>query len=514
VTFLDITDRKRTETEVHASEAQLRALLTSTPAIIFTTDLQGHIQQINRTLPGLTLEMVVGTSVLAFADPRDRSVVMDAIERVGRTGEIFGYESRGPPDFPPARYSVRIAPVKIEDRIVGLIFNALEVTEQRELQNRIMVSDRMASVGTLAAGIAHEINNPLTFLMSSLSWVLRELESEASALDRPSMVVRLRHAAEGADRIRDIVRDLSTFTKSRDEEARPIDLHRVIESAIRMANNELRYRARLVREFGDVPPVLANESRLGQVVLNLLVNAGQAIVEGAVEQNQVRVCTGVAPDGRVLIEVTDTGSGITDDVVDNIFDPFVTTKAMAAGTGLGLYISHNIVRSLGGEIRAENVPGGGARLTVFVPAAAAIPEVAVPTPGCPPGRRRLRVLVVDDEEGIRLVLRHMLRGHHDVSLAASGREAVNRVEESSFDAVLCDLIMPDMTGMDVYNHLRRRHPRLADATVFMTGGAFTPRAREFLDQCHNVVLTKPFHEPDVLDALARIEAAEDEPPSA
>jgi CheY-like chemotaxis protein len=108
----------------------------------------------------------------------------------------------------------------------------------------------------------------------------------------------------------------------------------------------------------------------------------------------------------------------------------------------------------------------------------------------------------------------MLRGHHDVSLAASGREAVNRVEESSFDAVLCDLIMPDMTGMDVYNHLRRRHPRLADATVFMTGGAFTPRAREFLDQCHNVVLTKPFHEPDVLDALARIEAAEDEPPSA
>jgi signal transduction histidine kinase len=179
----------------------------------------------------------------------------------------------------------------------------------------------------------------------------------------------LREAREGAERVRHIVRDLKVFSRGDTEERTAVDPRRVMDSCANMARGEIRHRARLVKRYAETPRVSANEARLGQVLLNLLVNATHAIPEGAPDENEIRVATGVDAEGRVMMEVEDTGSGIPDDVKAHIFEPFFTTKTGGAGTGLGLSICQSIVTALGGEITVESEVGRGTTFRVFLPPA-------------------------------------------------------------------------------------------------------------------------------------------------
>ncbi len=372
---------------------------------------------------------------------------------------------------------------------------------------QLMLADRMVSVGTLAAGVAHEINNPLAYLTAALDFLDREIEGigqklPAGRLDEVSQA--LAEAREGAGRVKHVVRDLKTFSRVEEERRSRIDLRPVIESSINMAFNEIKYRARLVKDYGRTPPVLANEARLGQVFLNLLINAAQAIPEGHSDEKEIRVVTRTDALGRAVVEVRDTGSGIPSDVVERIFDPFFTTKPAGVGTGLGLSICRNIVTALGGEIVVESRVNEGTVFRVLLPAAPApADDEASSRPAPQKQGRRGRVLVIDDEPGICTAVRRVLAPEHDVIALTSAPEALERITRGErFDVILCDLMMPKMTGMDLFAEIATLAPEQSERMVLLTGGAFTSRASQFLDQVPNARVEKPF-DPASLLALVR-----------
>ena len=283
-----------------------------------------------------------------------------------------------------------------------------DLSERSELQANLLQADRMAAVGTLAAGVAHEINNPLAYAIANLDVLARRLPGtiervRASALDvspeeAPALekiaaelvdaAEMLAVAREGVDRVRSIVRDLKTFSRADDVALGPVDLHEVLDSSIGIALNEIRHRALLSREYGAVPLVEINESRLGQVFLNLLVNAAQAIPEGRAEAHTIRVRTSTDERGRAMVEVTDDGVGIPKHLLGKVFEPFMTTKPVGEGTGLGLFVSRSIVKAAGGEITVESELGKGTRVRLSLPAAP--PRVKLDS--APPSRDRKSVV--------------------------------------------------------------------------------------------------------------------------
>ena len=369
--------------------------------------------------------------------------------------------------------------------------------EHRKKQERQLISERMTSVGTLAAGVAHEINNPLAAIVANLELMandLRALAGELHGSDRLHVVFeQLRDARDGAERLRNIVRDLRIFSRSHDAELGPVDVNAVLESSLRMAWNDVRERARLVTNYSDVPPVLANEARLGQVFLNLIVNAAQGIPPGDLEQNTIRVTTAVDPSGRVVVELRDSGSGIPRENLPRIFDAFFTTKPTGAATGLGLTICHKIVTDLGGTIEVESELGAGTVFRVKLPASRGDPNVELHRQPTAVATRRGQVLVIDDEPMIARAIWRSLEREHDVTVSASAGEALQRIAAGErFDVILSDLMMPQMTGMELHDQLLRDVPDQAARMVFLTGGAFTPGAREFLDTVRNHRIEKPF----------------------
>jgi CheY-like chemotaxis protein len=367
----------------------------------------------------------------------------------------------------------------------------------------------MASVGTLAAGVAHEINNPLAFILANLEFAVSELERTGAD---PEVLRALGEARDGSVRVREIVRDLRTFSRAESGAKERVDPRSLLQAAIGLAQNEIRHRARLEVDVGEVPVVLGPERRLVQVFVNLLVNAAQAIPEGRADQEVVRATVDTAPDGRARIAISDSGSGIAPEVRARIFDPFFTTKPVGVGTGLGLAICHGIVSALGGEIHVESTPGRGSTFRVLLPpapleetaAAPAPPEEAVPAPiAAAEGQDRGgRILVVDDDVLVGRAVGRMLSSRHAVVTRSSAREALDELGRGrdGYDVVLCDLMMPEMTGMELHARLRELDPALADRTIFITGGAFTPGASEFLARVPNPRLEKPF-DPDRLREL-------------
>jgi signal transduction histidine kinase len=386
--------------------------------------------------------------------------------------------------------------------------------QRKKMQEQLLMSERMASVGILAASVAHEINNPLAVLAANLEIIAQNLVGIAAAGTTPAEAARgagdgdeaqlpgkmalvnetLRDAQEAAERVRLIVRDLKIFSHPGDaEKSGPVEVQDVLESSIRMASNEIRHRARLVRDYGQVPPVEANEARLGQVFLNLIVNAAQAIPDGRVADNEIRISTRLGEAGRVVTEISDTGVGMPPDELLHVFDAFFTTKAAGVGTGLGLAICHRIVTSLGGDISVHSQPGAGATFRVSLPLARGAAAQAVEAVAENPAARRGLILVVDDEPMLGKVIRRILGRDHEVIVATSAIEALQLINGGRrFDIILSDLMMPEMTGMDLHGELLRSSPDQAGKMIFMTGGTFTEAAKSFLDSVSNQTMEKPF----------------------
>jgi CheY-like chemotaxis protein len=291
-------------------------------------------------------------------------------------------------------------------------------------------------------------------------------------------------------RIRVIVRDLQTLTRS-DEAHGEIELRQVVDQAIQIAGAELRNRAPIVRRYESVSTVVGSRTRLGQVFLNLIVNAAQATPEGSSADHRIEIA--IRDIGsEAVVEVIDTGSGIAPEHLERIFDPFFTTKPVGMGTGLGLSISREIIIRHGGTLTARSTPGLGTTMTVRLPHGVRAVERAAPVAAVVSNARRAKVLVIDDEP---LIARILARGlsRHQVVVTDHARDALARIEQGeTFDVILCDLMMPDVSGIDVHEYLSREHPAIARRMVFMTGGAFTSRAKSFLSMVGNERIEKPF----------------------
>lgn len=377
--------------------------------------------------------------------------------------------------------------------------------------------ERMASLGTLAAGVAHEINNPLAYVLGSLDIGLRELNDLQTLMREGSneeltllagALSAFDNAREGAERVRHIVRDLMEFSRAGAAPSASANVEAVLDATLRVVWNEIRHRARLVKSYAGVSRVSGDEARLGQVFLNLIMNAAQAI-EGDPAANEIRISTR-KEHGSAVIEVSDTGTGIESEHLGRIFDPFFTTKGRSTGTGLGLSICHGIVTGLGGEISVFSAMNRGTSFKVVLPFApeesAARRAVVEAPPESEAGPSR--ILIIDDEPLLGQTLHYAFKGRHDVVVSTSGREALSRLEKDArFDLVLCDLMMPDVSGSAVYEEVKRSYPALVRCFVFMTGGAFTDRARDFLAKHPGIQLEKPFNIDDIERLLRQFNAA-------
>ncbi len=393
--------------------------------------------------------------------------------------------------------------------------------ERKELQAKLALADRMVSVGTLAAGVAHELNNPLAYVSANVTYLTEQVAHLAALLapaaraeaEVADVLAQLdeaaRDAKDGVDRMRVIVRDLRTLSRADDASVGPVDLGPVLDSCVNVAWNELKHRAHLEKDIRHLPTVLGSAGRLGQIFLNLLVNAAQAVPEGQADQHRIRVSARPLGEDRVVIEVSDTGCGIAPEVLPRIFDPFFTTKPPGVGTGLGLSIVHGIVTSMKGEISVESTPGQGSTFRVVLPVAGHEPAEEHhddPAGGAPeaPAPRRARLLVVDDEPLVGSVLQRTLADQHEVVVCGGVREALDRLARGeTFDLVFSDLLMPELTGMDLHAELSRSHPDLAGRMVFLTGGACTDAARDFLARPGMEFVEKPFDLMAIREVIAR-----------
>jgi len=378
-----------------------------------------------------------------------------------------------------------------------------DVTERKRLEQRIAVSERLAAIGTLTAGVAHEINNPLAaslanveFALERLTWLRSDIAT--NGLTRSAMstleqaTAALFDAERAGQRVRTIVQDLKRFARAEEAERTVLDLPNVLDVAIKLTEHQVRHSAKVSRRYGTTPLVEANEGQLVQVVVNLLVNAAQAIGSGATTRNEIVVSTRTDDAGRAEFVVTDSGPGISKQDLAKIFDPFFTTKPIGDGTGLGLSICHSVVASLNGELSVESEPGAGAAFKVALPPASPKVEPIKSPSIAPPVGRRGRVLCIDDDQAVLRTVSRVLDWHEVVG-EVRAHDALSRIAHGeSFDVIFCDLMMPEMTGVDFYHTIRTANPGLAERIVFLTGGAFTPGAAAFLDTCANLVVLKPF----------------------
>jgi PAS domain S-box-containing protein len=475
--------------ELGRSESRMRTLIEHLPDAIFVLR-EGRFVFVNAAFAAYlgyaASSEVIGARLLDVIHPEDQREGI-AIEQGARAPRKVRMLKR---DGEAA--SAEVAGLAmIWDGEPSTVAIARDLTERNRLETQLLLADRMASVGTLAAGVAHEINNPLGYVLGNLTALLHGLGPDGAV--GPELRQALTDAIHGAKRVRDIVQDLQTFSRGdASRKSAPVDVLRVMDVSIRMAYSAVKHRARLERDYRPVAAVLGSESRLGQVFLNLIVNAAQAMPERSADENEIKVSVTQDVD-EVVVEVQDNGSGMKEETRRRVFDPFFTTKPIGEGTGLGLSICHSIVRSMNGKIEVESEPDVGTTFRVRLPVARAAPtrETIEPPPPSVEERRE-RVLVIDDEPMIGVMIRRLLAAHCDVLPLTSPREALRRIAANEkFDAILCDLMMPRMSGIEFFTELSAFAPEMAKRTGFLTGGAVTAQARRFVAEHADHTLEKP-----------------------
>jgi signal transduction histidine kinase/CheY-like chemotaxis protein len=367
-----------------------------------------------------------------------------------------------------------------------------EMERRSTIQERLIQTERTASMGSLASGMAHEINNPLTYVIGNLELMRDQLR--VGAPPDSELMFLASEALEGSHRVASLVRDLNSYSRVGDSHVGPIDLASMIERSIRLVANEIRHRAKLDVDCEPGLRVLGDKGGVQQVLINLLVNAAHSIEAGFVDQNRIRV-SARSQDQRILVEISDTGCGISPEALDRIFEPFFTTKAVGEGTGIGLSITRNILDSMGGSITVDSSPGVGSTFSVWMKLVEPDTFEAAPSPVSPAGSIRtdpkLRILVIDDEQRVLRYLKNALV-HHEVHAERYAKTALKRILQEDYDVILCDLMMPEMTGMDLYAEIQRDRPDAAQRMLFMTAGTFVEGARDFLTSVSGRWIAKPF----------------------
>jgi signal transduction histidine kinase len=518
IAFTDITAEVRALVDRAEIEKRHEIAIHHAPVLLFVMDRASVVTAADGALRATLVAEnggMIGRSL--FEVYKSNPVVVENVRRA-LAGETVSYSV----DVRNLTLDVWIGPLRdATGELAGAIGVCTDVTEGRRLQARIIQDDRIRAMGTVAASVAHEINNPLTYVLAGLEQATLEIESlstefevlrrsgyDAVATTALRRLGRLKEhlnpVAAGTRRIRDVTRELKAFTRPDDERLTRVDVTGLVRAALSLWRKEIEARAQLVEDIGASPPVRANETRLVQVVTNLLMNAWQALPSPDPPRHVIGVRTG-SLDGGALIEIWDSGPGVLQHLREKIFEPFVTTKDIGTGTGLGLFVCRNIINALQGRITVHDAPGGGALFRVILPAAAgetlASPPASAVEPTGEHRNQRPRILIIDDDALVASGLAACLATDcFEVRTVLDAREGLAIfLADHGLDLVYCDVMMNDFTGIDLYEALRQKAPQRLSKVVFMTGGAFTAQAQAFVEQRRDAHVQKPFD----IDADAR-----------
>ena len=517
--------------DAHGTETQSRLLLTRATDGIVVVDPARRVLFANAAACGM--------------------LAADCEELVG---EVFEYSV--PEETEPATYQVQLPDGLVSPVTATAIVSVWDGREATIIQMQPMLrpsippsvppsippallgprvsEDRLRAVGRLAASLAHEVNNPLTFVLANLESLreshqairrfIRKLRVDLATREAitPQSFEQITTDAnlqeviddtadmltdcyKGMHRIQDIARSLGTFSRADDKQAEMTDITRVVDDACAMVFNQIRYRARLVKRFEPIPMIAAFPGRIVQALVNMLTNAAEAIDGGAYDKHRIIVSTHLEGD-HVIVGVSDTGVGIQEDSRDRIFTPGFTTKAHEGGMGIGLTACSRVAQEHGGRLEVHHLPDRGTRFELVIPidtGLSAIEQRRESHPISEAPLKRSRLLIVDDDAMVLSALRRRLRRRYDTVTVLGGAEALARLsEDPGFDSIVCDLMMPEVDGKSFYNAIKKDHPELADRIVFMSGGAFTPRLRKFAAAVPNPVLQKPVSREDLESMLA------------
>lgn len=511
----ELLERSTREAAGRASaEDRQRQILDAMADMILVKDADSKIVWANRALReawGVDNEELLGRDYNpeATEDERDRSVEQDALVLDTQDTVMWPDERLERRDGRILQVDTVKSPIFSSDgEVIMTVGVSRDVSDRKKLEAQLRLSETMSTVGTLAAGMAHEINNPLTYVIANLEFLAQRLPQHGPWLGERQArewVSALSEAREGASRVQRIVKDLKEASRGDQDHFGDVDVEQVLESTLKLAANELQHHARIVREYSRVPTVIGNASRLGQVFLNLLVNAAHAIREGAAHENEIRLALRTDANERVVVEIHDSGHGIPQENLTRLFEPFFTTKDVGEGTGLGLFICHRIITDLGGTIEVESNVGRGTMFRVVLPPSSQPAhrlEVVIERPAL--STRRGRILVVDDDTLVAKAMSRLLAEHHEVLALTSAGEALLLLEAGQrFDLIFCDLMMPVTTGVEFHQRLLALDRAQAERTIFITGGAFTDASRKFLETTANDRLEKPFDQQKLRQIVAR-----------
>jgi len=487
-TLRDITQQQSEQETLARSEARYRNLIESASDAIVTLDANGRFTTVNHAaeiVSGYRRGELVGLwfAPLLPDDELPKALANFQKALAGETGlfESQFYRKDGEIRFISITYST---PQKDEE-VLCLI---RDVTDQKMLQEQLIQSEKMSAIGQLVSGVAHELNNPLAGISAFAQLLLSEKRFPPDQRTAAEMIY-----AE-ARRASRIVQNLLTFARQHKPERTPTQVNQVLDDTLELRGYELRVRGIDVQRDYDeqVPETMADAHQLQQVFLNLITNAEQAMERSERDKQRLTVRTRRAGD-MLRIDIEDTGPGIPPNLLERIFNPFFTTKPTGSGTGLGLSISLGIVREHEGRIWAENA-AQGARFVIELPIIA--PRTTGDSPAVPPTipvTDRLHILVIDDEASVRVALQRYLSSRgHEVETTASGKEALARMREDAFDAVIVDMRMPDLSGEQLFQELKARDESYAERVIFTTGQLVDDSVRSFLASTGRPCVPKPF----------------------
>ncbi len=498
--------------QVKQSEQRYRDLFANAYDLIFMLDRELKITSINNVgqqLTGYPVEELTGRPLWALCSPESWKTAEPVLRELlqGRGVQPFELELLRR-DQEQVFLEVSAQVMLNGSGVKGVHCIARNLTDRRRLEQQLIQSEKLSAIGQLVAGVAHELNNPLTSVSGYAQLLLRDQRLP----EEPRQDIEQIHAQ--SERAAKIVQNLLIFAREHKPERRMVVINDALRSALALQSYQLK-----VDNIGvaldlepNLPATTADPHQLQQVFLNLITNARHAMVEkGGRGMLTLRTSVAPAPDGSeaIRVEIGDSGVGIPEWNLKKIFNPFFTTKPVGQGTGLGLSICFGIVREHEGQIWAESQQGLGTRVYLSLPLRVqGDTETSLPAPSRGASEEpesALNVLVVDDEEPVVRLMARLLRdlGHRS-TVVTSGEAALQALGREPFDLILCDVKMPGLNGFELASAIRERDPDLADRLIFITGDTLSHTTRTSLEQSGNLFLAKPFSIEQLEGALQSI----------
>lgn len=491
--------------QLQSAERRYRALMDNASCGFIVQDIRGVIVETNKKVEWILesrKENIIGKPFADLFIPDERAYVALKLQKAEANGhinykELHIHSGNGKiKDIDCTSTFIDTG----EERLILSIIN--DVTDRQQMYNKMVLSDKLATVGTLTAGIIHEINNPMTFVATNLHYINDQLKmlnlNDTNQVTQFMLLLDevINESILGASKIQEIIQELKGFSRIGHDEITPVYIHEILNFAIHMANPQYKLTATIETHYApNVPLLLLERNKLHQVFLNLIMNAAQAFEASQKKDNLISITTTVK-DNHIQIEFMDTGKGISPDIINKIFDPFFTTKPVGIGTGLGLSISQDIINQMGGEITVRSEINQGTTFTIRLLMKVKLESpkdqinISLPTPKT---QVRKSILIVDDDPVTLNILERILGKYHEIVTVNSSLEALKILsQKNKFDLVITDIHMPDVSGIDLYKFILNNHPGLERNMIFMSGGVMNETTNDFIIQTKNDLLLKPF----------------------